>query len=131
MGHIPRSLIGTESEFTLQLSGWNTLLGRADQVDGEKPLDQRNVRVMEDRSGCDRVLIAAVHTFIQMPLFASLAFPWKGHDPITITPHAPQTTRPADTFQMLDASFLGIELGDDLEDALVLSHDPYPHFLGI
>ena len=58
MAEIPRRLI-RNSESTLHLIRGNSLFGFNSQVDGDKPLSQRQVRIMEDRSRCHRELIAA------------------------------------------------------------------------
>ncbi len=131
MGHVPRSLIGTESQIPFQLSSGHTFLSRANHEDGEEPFHKRDMGIVKDRSGSDRVLVAALIALVQVPIFLGLNFRMKGDDLLALASDALQAARPADAFQMLNALFLGVELGDDLEDALVPSHDPYPHFLGI
>lgn len=58
MTHVPRRLVA-RPERALKLLGADPLLGLADQVDGEKPLTQRQVRVVEERPCRDRELVAA------------------------------------------------------------------------
>lgn len=55
---IPSRLVG-DIEHPLDLISGNTLRGLSHDVDGQKPLAQRKVRVVKDGTGFDRELVAA------------------------------------------------------------------------
>ena len=57
MRHEPCRLVGY-SEHTMKLVGAHSLLGRAKQMDCQKPFMQGNMAVFEDRAYCDCELLA-------------------------------------------------------------------------
>lgn len=60
MAEIPRCFVAADSEDALHLERGDALLRFANQHSGEKPLGQREMRVIENRSGGDSELLLAV-----------------------------------------------------------------------
>jgi hypothetical protein len=61
MAEIPRGLVA-HAQTPFELVRGNALFGFAHEISGEKPLPKGQMRIMEDRSGSDRELIAALVT---------------------------------------------------------------------
>jgi len=77
----------------------------------EEPFGEWDVGVMKDRSGSNRILVAAIDALIQMAVFARLAFRVKGHNPPRATSFsdANEAIRPANLLKMSDTELFGIE----------------------
>src|SRR5205085_5358894 len=72
MRHVPSCFIRC-IKLALQFFSGDTFLRGADEIDCEKPLSQRQVCIMENRSRCDGILIAAINALVQVAFFARLA----------------------------------------------------------
>ena len=62
--HRPGGLIG-HADLVGQLNGGDSSLVLTDKIEGQKPLAQADMAVMQNRPGCDRGLMAAVGTLVQ------------------------------------------------------------------
>ena len=62
MAQVPSRAIRSKAKGTLHLIGRNSLLGFEHQVDGDKPLPQRQVGIVHDGLGGHAELVAASHT---------------------------------------------------------------------
>jgi hypothetical protein len=105
MAEIPRGLIGTfvlAPDRALELVGAHALLGFAEQKRSEKPLLQRQMRVIENRSSRDGKLVIAVLAVEQL-LFGFQFHGWH------LAAHTFNATGPAETDKQLAAFFVSVE----------------------
>lgn len=121
VSHVPRRLIGS-LEFTFQLSGAHAFLRRADHIDCEKPLSQRQMRIVKHRPRGNTVLVTAIGAMVEMPRLSSLAFGFKTRDALTLATDTAQTFRPAHFLVVGDTLFFGVEAGKNLEDRRLFVH---------
>ncbi|MDA2933447.1 hypothetical protein MYX82_03795 [Acidobacteria bacterium AH-259-D05] len=109
---IPSGFVG-DSNSSLKLFCRDPFLGFQNQVNGDKPLSQRQVAVVEDGSSSDRELIATGIAIILIPLFhfgyAGISALWTS-DPI----------RPAQFFQVGTAIVVAIKPVDNSHQVNVL-----------
>src|SRR6266550_519493 len=96
MEHEPSGLVG-DADHPMQLVGAHALLARTEQVEGEQPLVQRDVRSLEDRSDRDRVLLAAGRALVQL---AGSGLERVGLTLVLAAVRTLRTVRPADRLQV-------------------------------
>jgi hypothetical protein len=85
-------------EYALNLIRAHALAGLANQVGSDKPLEQRQMGIMEDRSGGDTELIIAI---LAVQKFFSQARKLR-----SLAPWAFGTIRPAETLKQFSAFFI-------------------------
>lgn len=102
MAEIPRCFVASDSERTLNLAGRNSLFRFAEQERCDKPLDEREMRVVEYRASSDGKLIVAVFAVEQL----LLCFQFNRW---SLTADALRAFRPAETGQELAALVVGTE----------------------
>lgn len=110
MAKIPSRLVGTfvlAPNRALELHRTHSLLGFAEQQNGEEPLLQRQMGIIEDRSSGDGELIVA--RFAVEELLGCLQFN-DGH----LAAHAFNAAGPAQTHQNLAAFFVGVKQVDNV-----------------
>jgi hypothetical protein len=127
MADIPSRLV-TDFQVPLKLEGAHALLGICEQRDGDEPLHQRQMGIVEKRLGLGRELVAALLALIQVtgwdcaPVLPGALFGTKFGDlvgpadcPFGGLADATDAFRPTSVFEVIQAFFLGS----------VLSCDPY------
>jgi len=102
MAQIPRRLV-RDAQRALELVRAHAFLGLAQQVDTEKPLPQWQVRIVEDRSGSHRELVAAS---IAVKLIALYDL----RNLVRIAARASNLIRPAQSLKVSSASIFAVEL---------------------
>jgi len=108
--HVPRGPI-VNLKLAFEVLSRDSSIRGADKMNREEPFGEWDVGVMKDRSGSNRILVAAIDALIQMAVFARLAFRVKGHNPPRATSFsdANEAIRPANLLKMSDTELFGIE----------------------
>ena len=96
----PRSLVATNPERPLNLTSGNSLFRLAEKVRSEKPLSQRQVRVMEYSSRSHAKLVAAIGAF-------KFALREQARNCFTLASRASDAFGPTQPFQKFAASIFG------------------------
>src|SRR5205807_1861815 len=91
VAEIPSRFV-TDSESALDLISRHALARLAQEIDGHKPLEQRQVRIVEDSARCDGELIVALRAIEQV--FLSLK-----RDCLAFAARALNAVRPAEALQ--------------------------------
>ena len=75
VAEIPCCPIASDSERALHLASGHAFLGLAEKQDGDEPFIQRQMAVIENRSGCNSELVVAVFAVEQL-LFGLKLYDW-------------------------------------------------------
>jgi len=108
VAEVPGRLVA-HAERTLDLIGRHALLGFDHEVDGGKPLPERQLRVVEDRPRCNREAVAAVITIKLVP-GSDL------RDGAGSASRAAGAGRPAELFEVFAANILRMEPFNELDE---------------
>ena len=125
MSHIPGSLI-TDGKLALKLFGGHPLFGGANQVDRQEPLSKRQVRIVKDGPGSNRVLKVAVFALVKVADLFGFSQGLKLHHAGATAFDADRALRPANLLKIFDALFLGIKLFEDFDERGELVHGESP-----
>jgi len=115
MGHVPSGFVG-DFKLALELFRGDAFLGRTDHVDGEEPLGQRQVRIVEDGPDSGGELVAAFKAGVEIPHLPGLSLGLELRDALLAALGTFHTLGPADALEMGDALFLGVEPLEDFND---------------
>ena len=110
VGEIPGCTIGSDAELPMELTGRDTFLGFAHEINRQKPLAKRQVGIVHDGSRCYGEVVL---TPPAVPLASVFDL---SHAQVTAT-GAGHAVRPSQGFQVIEAGILGIETiqkGDDI-----------------
>jgi hypothetical protein len=102
----PGRLVAAEAHLPLQLGGGDPTLARGHQVDGEKPLGEAGLGLLEDGAGEQGMLLAAGHAFVD-----DLGPERVGVG--VVAAGAAETVRPACVEQIVTALRIGAESTDE------------------
>ncbi len=98
----PGGPVAAEAQLPLQLGGGDPALARGHQVDGEEPLGETGLGLLEDRAGEQGVLLAAGHALVD-----DLGPERVGV--VMAARRAPKSIRPAGLEQVLPTLLVGAE----------------------
>lgn len=112
VAEIPGGLV-RDAEHPLQLVCADRLLGLTDHVDGEEPLPERQLGIVEERSDADAELVAA-SVAVELPAFRN------PRDLVRVAARAANAVRPAQLFKVFVAAILGAEPLDQLREIELL-----------
>jgi hypothetical protein len=102
----PGGPVAAEAQLPLQLGGGDPALARGHQVDGEEPLGETGLGLLEEGAGEQGVLLAAGHALVD-----DLGPERVGI--VVATSYASKSVRPAGLEQVLPALLIGAELGQE------------------